>query len=210
MLLHRIEQEIEWRVLRNDFFPEQFVIIDNEVFETNAVVTTPKIKCISKRKPTRPMVSATQVLFRSNPVLSEKTAVLKEISVMRSETTPMLSERTSLPREIAPTISKATPVLREKPPTVRERPPTERERPPTVKEKPPTVRERPPTVKEKPPTVREEDSISTTLLPSLKKEQVKNQLSSKEYDLVFFTTVEMFGKTVGEKSDITCRHCRSA
>lgn len=189
MLLHRIEQEIEWRVLRNDFFPEQFVIIDNEVFETNAVVTTPKIKCISKRKPTRPMVSATQVLFRSNPVLSEKTAVLKEISVMRSETTPMLSERTSLPREIAPTISKATPVLREKPPTVRERPPT---------------------VKEKPPTVREEDSISTTLLPSLKKEQVKNQLSSKEYDLVFFTTVEMFGKTVGEKSEITCRHCRSA
>ena len=114
MLLHRIEKEAEWRVLRNDFFPEQIAVVDPVTFETNTAIASPQVQCVPRKKPTHPVVLATQAFSTPTSVSDE------------------------------------------------------------------------------------EDSLPTTVLPSLRGEEATTSLPPEKYDLVFFTTVELFGKTVSE------------
>ena len=113
MLLHRIEKEVEWRVLRNDFFPEQIVVIDKEAFEATGAAATPRLQCIPRKKSASPATIAI----------------------------PAFSNPTSVSRE---------------------------------------------------------ESIPSTLPPSLKGDEATSPVPLEKFDLVFFTTVEMFGKTVSE------------
>lgn len=114
VLLHRIEKEVEWRVLRNDFFPEQVVVVDKETFEAAGTAATPRLQCIPRKKFASPATIA--IPASSNP--------------------------TSVSRE--------------------------------------------------------EEMIPSTLPPSLKGDEATSPVPSEKFDLVFFTTVEMFGKTVSE------------